>query len=87
MAYCTVPMCSLSPQQYLHIASVFCISQFYHYPPPADEGRANCFDTKVKPNPLHFYSDYSYSACMVECKTAYVIKKCGCREMLQPGIL
>ena len=54
-------------------------------PPPADDGRSNCYDTVNLPNPLHYYKNYSYSACQVECKTAYVINKCGCREPFQPG--
>jgi len=54
-------------------------------PPPADNNRANCFDTENLENPLHYYKNYSYSACQVECVTSYVIRRCGCRDPLQPG--
>lgn len=68
------------------VMSVFFYFQFNKYPPPADEGLSDCFDTHLKPNPLHYYKNYSYSACIVECKAAYVINKCGCRDLLQPGM-
>ncbi|XP_067945432.1 acid-sensing ion channel 4-B-like [Watersipora subatra] len=55
-------------------------------PPYADGGRADCFDTLSKPNPLHFYKNYSYSGCQVECKVSYVIQKCGCRDPLMPAL-
>ncbi|XP_067945041.1 acid-sensing ion channel 1-like [Watersipora subatra] len=54
------------------------------YPPPADNGRAKCLDTKAIPNSLKFYRQYSYSGCMVECRAKYVIDRCGCRDFLQP---
>ncbi|XP_067931998.1 acid-sensing ion channel 1-like [Watersipora subatra] len=59
-------------------------SETQRYPPPADHGRANCLDTSTIPNSLKYYTQYSYSGCMVECKAKYVIDRCGCRDFLQP---
>lgn len=47
-------------------------------PPPA-EG-SNCFPADEAANPLHFFSNYSFSACQTECKISYVLDKCGCRD-------
>ncbi|XP_067944295.1 acid-sensing ion channel 2-like isoform X1 [Watersipora subatra] len=51
-----------------------------------DKSNSSCYDTLKLPNPLHFYANYSYSACMVECKAAYVFKKCQCRHPFQPAL-
>ncbi|XP_067939877.1 acid-sensing ion channel 1C-like [Watersipora subatra] len=50
-------------------------------PPYADGGQADCFDADNLPNPLHYYSAYSYSACKSECKVAHVLNRCGCRDL------
>lgn len=54
-------------------------------PPYADWGKANCFDAESLPNFLEFYEIYSYSGCVTECKALFVIAKCGCKEIDQPG--
>ena len=59
--------------------------QIERHPPPADDGKADCFDTVTLTNPLQYYKHYSYSACYLECRTRYVLDRCGCRDPLQPG--
>ena len=54
-------------------------------PPPADNRQADCFDSLNLPNKLEYYTNYSYSACLTECKTKYIINKCHCVDLLQPG--
>ncbi|XP_006813191.1 acid-sensing ion channel 3-like [Saccoglossus kowalevskii] len=34
---------------------------------------------------LRYYSTYTYSACLMECETDYLIGKCGCRNFYMPG--
>ena len=63
------------------------VLQTHRQPPYADGGRANCYDTSTLPNPLFSYSNYSYSGCIAECKAAFVIRACGCRDFRQPGTL
>ena len=37
--------------------------------------------------PLHYYDQYSYSRCYLECVTADVINSCGCSDVYLPGTL
>ena len=36
--------------------------------PPADNGMVDCFDSVSLDNPLRYYKNYSYNACMNEVK-------------------
>ncbi|XP_067945342.1 acid-sensing ion channel 2-like [Watersipora subatra] len=55
-------------------------------PPPADDNQSDCFDTMTRENPLHFFDSYTYQGCFQECKAAFVINLCSCRDLLQPPL-
>ncbi|KAL5011458.1 hypothetical protein ScPMuIL_010009 [Solemya velum] len=46
-----------------------------------------CLDTEDPNfvNFLKFYDTYSYSACLIECRSNYTISACGCKEIFHPG--
>ncbi|XP_021361255.1 acid-sensing ion channel 2-like [Mizuhopecten yessoensis] len=46
-----------------------------------------CMDTGMPSfsSPLVFYSHYSYSACMIECRQNYTARRCKCRSHTDPG--
>lgn len=52
----------------------------------SDNNMANCFNSDSMENNLTFFKhlDYSYAACLTECQTNYIVKKCGCRDPFQP---
>ncbi|CAL8109748.1 unnamed protein product [Orchesella dallaii] len=35
--------------------------------------------------PLNFYTEYSRSACVVECETEFISRECGCARYFAPG--
>ena len=52
--------------------------------PPADNGMADCFDSVKLDNPLRYYRNYSYNACMNERKALCHAELCGCRDVMDP---
>ena len=65
------------------VSAAFKHFQTVREPPPADDGQADCFDTSTKANTLHYFKTYTYAGCYKECKAAFVINRCGCRDLLQ----
>ena len=63
----------------------FDISQVKRAEPPADNGMADCFDSVTLDNPLRYYKNYSYNACMNERKALCHAELCGCRDVTDPG--
>ena len=45
---------------------------------------ADCFDSVTLDNPLRYYKNYSYNACMNERKALCHAELCGCRDVMDP---
>ena len=45
---------------------------------------ADCFDSVTLDNPLRYYKNYSFNACMSESKAMCHAEHCGCRDVLDP---
>ncbi|KFP74701.1 Acid-sensing ion channel 1, partial [Acanthisitta chloris] len=61
-----------------------------YLPPPwgdckAVAGDSEFYDTKATPIESDFFTDYSLTACRLDCETRYLAENCNCRMVHMPG--
>lgn len=73
---------------YVIVCDCFCLFQYKYLPSPYKAGGDQyCIDTDnlQYTNTLKYYPVYSRTGCLLECRRDFIVAKCGCRAVTDPG--
>ena len=75
---------------YLIVSDCFYfLFQYKYLPAPYTAGGDQyCIDTDnpAYKNTLKYYPVYSRTGCLLECRRDFIVAKCGCRAVTDPGL-